>query len=192
MYNLLKKAISNIQQINDDDWNVALPMLEYREVKKRDYILKEGDVCKTMDFIVEGCARIYINFEGKDVSRQFFFENSFVSEMTSFITQKPSLFNIDALENCKLLSINKSNLDKLYDEHTNFLKFGKKMSDNIAIFSILRNVENYTHTAKERYLRLITERPKVISRVPLHMIASYIGITPEALSRIRKEISSES
>jgi CRP/FNR family transcriptional regulator, anaerobic regulatory protein len=188
MYNSLKHVISQLQQITDEDWNIALPMFEYREIKKRELILKKGQVCETIDFIVAGSVRSYINFEGKDVSRQFFFENSFFNEMSSFVTQKPSLFTIEALEDCKLLSINKSNIDNLYNERINFLKFGKKMAEQVAVFSIKRNIEIYTHTAKERYLALITERPKIINRVPLHMIASYIGITPEALSRIRKEI----
>jgi CRP/FNR family transcriptional regulator, anaerobic regulatory protein len=189
MYNSLKNTINKIQPIDDIDWGVALPMFEYREAKKRDLLLKEGHVCKTIDFIVEGSARIYINYDGKDVSRQFFFENGFIAELSSFLTQKPSLFSIDAIEDCKLLSITKPNIDKLYSERVNFLKFGKKIGEHIAIFNINRNVETYTLTAKQRYLRLIEERPKVMSRVPLHMIASYIGITPEALSRIRKEIS---
>jgi CRP-like cAMP-binding protein len=192
MYNLLKNVISSVQPIEEHEWNMVLPLFEFRELKRRELILKEGQICKTIDFIVEGSVRTYINVDGKEVSRQFFFENSFFNEMSSFLTQKPTLFNIEALEACKLLSICKSDLDRVYSEHSNFLKFGKTMAERTAIFSIDRNIENYICTAKERYLRLINERPKVISRVPLHMIASYIGITPEALSRIRKEIATES
>ncbi len=191
MYDTLKQAINSIQLMDDSDWGIVLPMFKYREIKKRGYLLKEGQICKNIDFIVEGCARIYANYDGKDVTCQFFFENGFLNEISSFVTQTPAVFSIGAIENCKLLSISKIDIDKLYEHNMNTIKLGRKIMEQVAIFAINRNVEINTLTAKDRYLRLIEERPKVMSRVPLHMIASYIGITPEALSRIRKEITTD-
>jgi CRP/FNR family transcriptional regulator, anaerobic regulatory protein len=89
------------------------------------------------------------------------------------------------------LSIPVEKLNSLYDSSIHFLKFGKRIAELTCIFVVNRNVEMVCTTAKERYVRLVNERPKVLSRVPLHMIASYLGITPEALSRVRKEVGKE-
>lgn len=166
-----------------------MPFFEYQEVRKGEHLLETGKVCNEVHFIVEGCARIYFSHESRDVSRQFFFEDSFVTEFGSLISHKPSLYAIDAVEDCKLLSISVENLDKLYDSSINFLKFGKRIAEYTCIFVVNRNVEMVISSANERYQRLMKERPKVMSRVPLHMIASYLGITPEALSRIRKDVA---
>lgn len=189
MYNRLKGAIESVQKIEPHEWALALPLFEYQEFKKGEDLLKTGKVCNQVHFIVEGCARIYFSHESRDVSRQFFFEDSFVTEFGSLISQQPSLYAIDAIEDCKFLSITAENLDILYNNSINFLKFGKRIAEYTCIFVVNRNVEMVVSSAPERYLRLMKERPKVMSRVPLHMIASYLGITPEALSRIRKDLS---
>lgn len=189
MYNKLKEAIEYVQVMEPEEWSLALPMFEFQEVKKGEHLLETGKVCKQVHFIVKGCARIYFSHEARDVSRQFFFENSFVTEFGSLISKMPSLYAIDAIEDCKLLTISSDNLDILYNKSINFLKFGKRIAEYTCIFVVNRNVEMVVSSAPDRYKRLVTERPKVMSRVPLHMIASYLGITPEALSRIRKDIS---
>lgn len=189
MYDSLKATIQQMQPITEEEWAYILPLFTYREVKKGELILEPVQVCRSVDYVVEGALRIYFSHDGKDSSRQFFFERAFVTELGSFLTQSPSLYSIDALEPSKLLSIQYKDLNKLYEKSPAFLRFGKLMSDQIAIFLTKRNVELVTTSAKERYLNLIQERPKVMSRVPLHMIASYLNVSPEALSRLRREIA---
>ncbi|AQG78005.1 hypothetical protein AWR27_00745 [Spirosoma montaniterrae] len=189
MYDTLKATVQSVQPLSEAEWALMLPMFRYQAVKKGEQILQAGQVCHTIDFIAEGALRIFFNYDGKDISRQFFFERAFVTELGSFLTQQPSRYNIDAVEPCKLLSISYADLNDLYEKSASFLKFGKLMSDQTAIFVINRNIELATTSAKERYLALMHERPKVMSRVPLHMIASYLNITPEALSRLRRDIA---
>jgi hypothetical protein len=97
MYNQLKAAIEYIQPIDPEEWAMMLPLFEYQELKKGDHLLQTTQVCTQVNFIVEGCARIYFNHDAKDISRQFFFENSFVTEFGSLISQQPSLYAIDAI-----------------------------------------------------------------------------------------------
>ncbi|MDX1913480.1 MAG: Crp/Fnr family transcriptional regulator [Saprospiraceae bacterium] len=189
MYQALKDTIQRIVHVPEEEWSLALPKFQYRTFRKGEYLLSEGQVCKHIDFIVAGCVRIFFLHDGKELSRQFFFENGFVTELGSLVAQKPSLYYLEALEPLQLLSIRHDDLEQLYSQSNHFLRFGKIMAEQIAIFVSYRNVELVASPARERYLRLLNERPKVMSRVPLHMIASYLGITPEALSRLRKEIS---
>jgi CRP-like cAMP-binding protein len=191
MYQQLKAAIQRLQPITDDEWALALPRFEFGAYKKGEYLVKEGQVCRHIYFLVAGCTRIFFLHDGKELSRQFFFENSFVTELGSFVPQQPSLYYLQALEPLQTLAIRHDALNDLYDRSPAFLRFGKMMAEQTAIFVSYRNVELVASPAKERYLRLLRERPKVISRVPLHMIASYLGITPEALSRLRKEVADD-
>lgn len=188
MYQQLKDNIIKLHFINDEEWVNLLPLWHFKEIKKGHQLLKEGEVCSSVYFIIEGCCRIFFLNEGKEISRQFFFENAFFTELASFNTQNPSLYYMDALEDSKLFAISYKDLTALYDKSPAFLRFGKLMADQTAIFLINRNVEIVTTHAKERYLKLMKERPKVMQRVPQYMIASYLGITPEALSRLRREI----
>lgn len=178
---------NKIVSIPETEWAVALPLFEFLEVKKGDHLFKQGQVCRYITFIVEGCLRFYLNHDDKEITRQVFFENAFLTELGSFPNQKPSAYNLDALENSKLLQISYQNMNLLYDYSPNFLRLGKVVAEQTASWLVQRNVQMVTQSAQERYEALIKERPKMIQRVPLHIIASYLGITPQALSRLRSK-----
>lgn len=179
--------MSRIEQINDENWLMIQPMFEYLEIPKSGSLLEAGKPCKYISFIVEGCLRIFIHHDGKEVTRQIFFENAFVTELSSFTAQVPSQYDIDALENTRLLNLSYENINTLYAKSPAFLRLGKTIAEQTASFLIRRNVEMVTDSARQRYDTLIKERPKVIQRVPQHIIASYLGITPQALSRLRAQ-----
>ena len=130
--------------------------------------------------------------DGEEITGQFFFENGWYTDYESFLLQKPSKQNIDALEPTELILLSKSDLFNLYITIPKFEKFGRIMAEN-AFMGLRNRTELLTQqSAEERYLKLVKERPKVIERVPQHYIASYLGIKPPSLSRIRKRIMSNS
>jgi CRP-like cAMP-binding protein len=156
-----------------------------REIASKTILLKEGEISKNAYFIKKGCLRLWFNKEGKDITFQFFFENQPVASIDSFINGQPSLFTIESIEPSSILSISKDSFEKLYQAYP-------EIKDTFQDF-IFQRLRNYTQlflsrikdTPKERYEELITEHPEILMRVPQHYIASYLGVTPISLSRIR-------
>ncbi|MFA6570981.1 MAG: Crp/Fnr family transcriptional regulator [Bacteroidota bacterium] len=180
-----------LEQLIDKFKNDTVNRIEFqdlfieRKIASRTILLKEGEISKYVFFIKKGCLRQWFNKEGKDISFQFFFENQPVASIDSFINGQPSLFTIESIEPSTILSISKDSFDKLYQVYP-------EIKDAFQDF-IFQRLRNYTQlflsrikdTPKERYEELITEHPEILKRVPQHYIASYLGVTPISLSRIR-------
>lgn len=170
--------------------SVAQPQL--KTYKRKEVILAEGEVCRYLYFINKGCFRYFYNKDGEENTGQFFFENGWYSDLDSFLTGEPSEQTIQALEPTELLLIAKENLYRLYDQAPIFERFGRLILER-SFIGVRNKNKNLTNLSPgENYLLLIRERPKVLERVALQYIASYLGIKPESLSRIRKRIFDES
>jgi CRP-like cAMP-binding protein len=168
---------------------MAVPYFHFHLAKRGSHILQPGAVCAHFHFMVEGAAHVYLLQDGKQVTGQFFLDNHFFTEINSLSTGSPSALAIEAIEDCRLLSIERRDLEDLYTHSTNFLRFGKQMADLTAIWLIQRYTQLLTLPAIDRYRHLLQERPGVLRRFPLYMIASYLGVSPEALSRIRRQMA---
>jgi CRP-like cAMP-binding protein len=129
--------------------------------------------------------------EGKEVSTGFAPENYYLAQYDSFLTRQPSLGNIDALEDCQLMNLSYDNVQDLYKELPVFQIFGRKIAEMLFIMISSQTNALLTLTPEERYKKVLEEQPFIIQRVPQYMIASYIGITPEHLSRLRKKMTSK-
>lgn len=148
-------------------------------------LLLEGEVAKNIYFIKTGCLRMWYNHNGKDITFQFFFEGEQVASFESFWNRKPSMLSLESIEPSTLIVLSKKNFDKIYAEN----EFMKERLIEV----IMNRFENYAmhflslirDTPSERYNELLVKRPDIIQRVPQHYIASYLGITPVSLSRIR-------
>ncbi len=174
--------------LTNEEFDIFLGCLQSQKLKRREVLIAEGDICRYAYFVKKGCLRYFHNVDGEEITGQFFFENGWYTDYESFLLQKPSKQNIDALEPTELILLPKSELLKLYITIPKFEKFGRIMAEN-AFLGLRNRTELLTQqSAEERYLRLMKERPKVIERVPQHYIASYLGIKPPSLSRIRKRI----
>ncbi|NBB22012.1 cyclic nucleotide-binding domain-containing protein [Runella sp. CRIBMP] len=174
--------------LTNEEFDIFLGCLQSQKLKRREVLIAEGDICRYAYFIKKGCLRYFHNVDGEEITGQFFFENGWYTDYESFLLQKPSKQNIDALEPTELILLPKSELLNLYITIPKFEKFGRIMAEN-AFLGLRNRTELLTQqSAEERYLRLMKERPKVIERVPQHYIASYLGIKPPSLSRIRKRI----
>lgn len=156
-----------------------------RTIPAKTTLLCEGEVSKYIYFIRKGVLRMWFNKDGKDITFQFFMENSAVASIDSFFHQIPSLFYIESIEECEVLTIDKATFDKL-------LQTMPEMKDDFIDFLTSR-FQNYAHlflsrikdTPEERYHELLKHHPEIVLRVPQHYIASYLGITSVSLSRIR-------
>jgi CRP-like cAMP-binding protein len=188
MFDQLRQYLSRFIQLTDEEFHAFTGMLTLRKLKRKELFFREGQVCTQVAFINSGCLRYYYVVDGEEHTGQFFFENSFYTDYESFLAQKPSAQNIEALEKTNLLLLARKDLYTLYDQNPKFERFGRLMAENAYLGLRHRNTQLLNLSPEERYLELLRERPKVIQRIPQHYIASYLGIQAPSLSRIRKRI----
>ena len=184
---ILYKLIEHIKE-DKPNWEKFQKAFVQKQVAAKTSLLKEGEISKQLYIIKQGCLRKWFNKDGKDISFQFFFEGQPVASINSFMNNEPSLFNLESIEPSVLLSISKEHFMKL-------LKTYPEFNEGFYQFMFVR-LRNYSQlflsrikdTPQERYEDLIKNHPEIIKRVPQHYIASYLGITPISLSRIRNRI----
>lgn len=188
MYEQIEKVISSFINLNKSEFDYFASKLQVKQLKRKEFLLREGQICSNSYFINNGCLRYFYNVKGEEITGQFFFENGWYADYGSYLSGKPSEQNIEALEKTELLVLPKASLDELFEEIPTFEKFGRLMAEK-AFLGMRQYTEMVTkQTAEERYLNLIKDRPKVIERISQHYIASYLGIKAPSLSRIRKRI----
>ncbi|MEM8763566.1 MAG: Crp/Fnr family transcriptional regulator [Bacteroidota bacterium] len=185
----IKKFIDHIHPMNAGDWNFFASKLHKQTLKKNIPLINVGDVENYLSFISEGIVRYYIPQEESDLTFGFLFENQFVTAYDSFITQTPSPYQIETLTNTTLWRITYNDLQEVYHKTESGNIIGRRMAENMFLIKSKREIALLRKTAEERYLDLFSERPKLLKKIPLKYIASYIGVTPQALSRIRKRIT---
>lgn len=191
MYEKLSRSISDFVSLTQEEWDICKSHFLPRKLKKRQYILQEGEVCKYTIFVEKGLLRSYtVDEKGNDHILQFAFEGWWMADLYSFLTQEPSLYHIDALEDAQLLLITRSDWDNLLEVVPALERYFRILIQNNLIATQRRLIGAFSETAEEKYVKLIETFPECISRVPQHMIASYLGITRETLSRIRRQMSS--
>ena len=189
MFDNIKNNFSHFVQLSDADFETVKSFMQVEKLKQKEFLFQEGDVCKYVYYINYGCVRYFYNADGYEKTGQFFFENAWYSDYASFLSGKPTSMSLQALEATEVIQIGKADIEKLYAQLPKFERFGRLMAE-IAVLGLMRKNENLTLlSSEERYLKLIKERPKVIERVSLKYIASYLDIKPESLSRIRKKLS---
>ncbi len=185
MKEALKKDMSKYIHLSDQEFENYYDLLEFKVFKKKENLLTIGEVCKNAFFIYEGCIRYFNIVDGEEETGQFFFEGAWYSDYDSFLFQRPTDQTIQALEKTTVAILSKNALEQLYSEIPKFERFGRLMAEN-AFMGLRKRTESLTHlTGEERYNNLVVSRPKVIKRIPQHYIASYLGIRPQSLSRIR-------
>jgi CRP-like cAMP-binding protein len=175
-----------------DKWDEYMGYYQRIEVPAKTILLKEGEVSKKAFLIEKGCIRLWFNNNGKDVTFQFFFENEAVSGAESFRKNIPSFFTMETIEHSVLHWIHKKDLDKIMGD----IRQIPEMKDNMLDIAFERQYHYMKHflsfirdTPEQRYLNLLKEKPHIVQRVPQQYIATYLGITPVSLSRIRSRLA---
>jgi len=161
-----------------------------RKIKRRQFILQEEDICKHYTFVAEGCFKKFqVDQKGTEHNLQFIAENDWIMEIDSFYNEKPSRVFIEAIEPSIILQITKPDLINLFMSNPKFNRNFRVIIENRFVELENRVLQAISSTAEERYLTFLAQYPKLSQRLPNTQIASYLGITPEFLSKIRKEIS---
>ena len=179
-------------QLTKDESDHLITLLTIKEVGRKELLLKEGNECTTINYVNTGVLRAYYcDSADNENSIMFALQDWWVTDMHSFVTEKPAMLNIEALEDSIVMQLKRTDLDHLYIQIPKFEKFFRIIMQNAYIREQLRIIENLSLPAEERYQNFIHKYPQVVQRVPLKQIASYLGITPEFLSVIRKNLKNK-
>lgn len=181
---------NNILPLDEEEKSIVEKVFKERKVKRRQFILQEGDVCKYNTFVVEGCFKMYmVDPNGKEHNLQFAIENWWIGDIGSFHSEEPSRLYIEAIENSVILQIKKEDQWKLFVDYPKFNRIFRVLAENAMVSLQNRILQNISSTAEERYLEFLKKNPQLFNRISNVQIASYLGVTPEFLSTIRKNIS---
>lgn len=189
MSDLLYKNISQYINLSDEDFNRFVKPFEPKTFKKKDVVLKEGDYCLFEGFVLNGCFKIYyLNETGFEQTLYFAVEGWWITDIDSLINHVPSILNIEALEDSEVLMISKKDKEVLYETMPQIEKLFRIMNQKSSV-ALQRRILSLTgKTADKRYLEFLEKYPGLEQRLTQQQVASYLGITHEFLSKIRKKI----
>ena len=185
----IKFALTEFLNLTEEEWFFISKSLVTRNFKKGDFFLKENAFCDYIGFIYKGFFNFFYLIDGVQHIRGFFFPNEFISNYPCFLLENKSKFYIQALEDSSVTLIQREALFLIYEKFPKIKELSRNTVESLYIEVSEKYESFFLKTAEERYLELISTGPKFIQRIPQYMIASYLGITPEALSRIRKRLA---
>ncbi len=184
--------INKYTDLTSEEQSILSARFKIRKYLKGQFVVQNGDTCKYENFVLSGCLKtFYIDNEGLEHIVMFAVENWWTADMGSFITQTPADFNIQCIENSSLAQIHYEDLEELYLQVPKLERFFRIIIQKAFISSQKRIINNFSLQAKERYLKFRDEYSQIEQRVPQYMVASYLGITKEFLSKIRSRLMME-
>jgi CRP-like cAMP-binding protein len=189
MYEVITQSLSSVVDFTDEELFLFMQRLKPLSLKKYAFYLKEGQVCKNMVIVYKGGLRYFSRAEKGDYTLGFAFEGEWLGDYESFLLQSPSDSFIEALEDCELFTLSYADMQALYTHSQRFEKFGRIIAERLFIASAKSKRNLMVQSAEDRYIELLTNQPKIFERLPQHLIASYLGIQPQSLSRIRARLS---
>lgn len=186
----IKAYLDKIANISLEDWEFFTSKLQPRVIPKKTIFLELNEIENHISFIESGVVRLFIPKENpeKEITFGFSFKDEFISAYDSFLTQKPSAYQLQALTETTILSITYSDLQLVYNQTQIGNLIGRLTAERLYLLKSKREQNLLNLTAEERYMKLFKERPELLKEVPLKYISSYIGVTAQALSRIRKRL----
>jgi len=186
----MREFLKSFNILSDDEINLFESKLTQKKLKKGDFFIKEGYVCKEIAFVVSGLYRsYYYSSSGEEVTYCFTFSNSFTGAYSSLLTQEKTVESIQALTDSVLFTISRDEILRLEKSSYNWLKFFKLIAEQEYLLMEKRIFMLQKETAEARYRDLLANQPEFLQLIPLNYLSSYLGITQRHLSRIRKSIS---
>jgi CRP-like cAMP-binding protein len=190
---MVEKLIACILEkvnLSEEDIDIIEHLCIPKKVRKRQYILNAGDVCQYITFVERGMLRSFtVDSEGSEYVVQFAIEGWWISDVGSFVSGKEALYNIEALEDCELLHLTKSGMEELVTQVPGMERFFRLLMQSNIVALQRRVVAYMSLSAEEKYLKLMEVAPDIMQRASQQHIASYLSITPETLSRVRKKVA---
>ncbi|MBC7920875.1 MAG: Crp/Fnr family transcriptional regulator [Ferruginibacter sp.] len=183
-----KNYITQKVPLTDSEWQLIDGLFKPKQLKGSELLLKEGAVCNHLYYVGTGLLRFFVWKDGTDRTKFFTFDNYLFTSQRSFSTREPATENIQAVADCSLLQITHADLQTLYEKVPNWRKFIQAVIQEVSHFTEEILTELQTETAESRYRKMLTAEPEMIQRIPLKYLASYLGIAPQSLSRIRKNV----
>jgi len=191
-HQLILDNVGRFIDLTDSEKYTFISLLKEMAVRKKDFLLQEGDIAKYEYFITKGCLKTYsLDMAGAQHISMFGIENYWTTDMASFISKEPSRFFVEALEDTELLAISRPNYNRLFEEIPKFERFYRILYQRSLMSYIRRSNHGISLTAEERYLRFKEKYPQIIERVKQKDLAAYIGVTPEFMSMMKKKIKNK-
>lgn len=188
MFDVFQQYISNKVSLTEEEFDRIRAVSIFKKIRKRQYLLQEGDTWKYNAFVTKGCLRTYrVDAHGQEHIMGFSIENWWAGDRESLLAGSPAKCNIDALENSEVILITKENFDTICTAIPAFKEMVNTILEKSFIASQNRIHAAISYTAEEKYLNFVQTYPTIANRVPQHMIASYLGVSAETLSRVRNQ-----
>lgn len=184
----LQKFIENYTSLPTDEWKQISDCFEKRVIEKDGIILQEGEVCRHLYFVESGLLHFYINKDGNNITKFFTEAPYFFTSQSSFNSQKQATENIQAIEKSIVWQISYNQTNDLY-KLKSWADFARKIIQEVQFFTEQILEELQTETAEFRYEKMLKNEPELLKRIPLKVLATYLGIAPQSLSRIRKKLA---
>lgn len=187
------KAMKNFMEgyvpFSEGEWDQIQPLHEVKSLEKNELLLKQGEICTTLAFVVSGALRQFRTEDVDPYAYDFSFQGDYAVDFASFVSQRPCTIGISALRTSVLVCISKKNLDAAYQVSPAFQEFGRLMVERALVYDDSRGKSLLYDSPEERYLNLMERDPELLQEIPLYSIASYLGIRPESLSRVRANLN---
>lgn len=190
MFDLLFSHILNKVSLTDPEKEIIQTFFTIKKLRKRQYLVQEGEPCRFFAFVAKGLLRSY-NVDDKGYEHMIFFapEGYWITDMYSFTTGANAIFNVDALEDAEVFLLSRAHFEALTLQVPAMDRYFRMLFQNSLVTKEFRLVSHHTHTAEEKYLHFVQSNPHLVQRLPQNLIASYLGLSPETLSRIKKNLS---
>ncbi len=190
-----KNILDNIKRyvpLNNEDENQFVSIVRTSNIKRRQFIVQPNFICTHQTYVLKGVFRSYfVNNEGIEHTIQFAIDDWFISDFNSYISQTPASLFVEAIEDSIVQQISYDDVEKLCSENPKFERFFRLVAQKSFAFSQRRILSNLDKSAEERYLDFLNLYPSIVQRVPQYALASYLGMSPEFLSKIRKRLSTK-
>ena len=189
-YTNILKNIKRYVSLNEEDERQFIAIVRTTKIKRRQFIVQPNFTCKYQTYVLNGAFRSYfVNEEGIEHTIQFAIEDWFISDFNSYVNQTPASLFVEALENSTVQQISYDDVEELCNQNPKFERFFRLVAQKSFAFSQRRVLSNLGKSAEERYVEFFNLYPIIVKRVPQYMLASYLGMSPEFLSKIKKRIS---
>lgn len=187
----MRMAFNQLVTLPDAVWEAVLAVAHPVTYQKKQIVLEPGQICDRMLFIHQGAMRSYRIKEGLDITYFFFFPDTFAfaTDFASFKTDQPTSYYLECIDDCRVTMFYRSDIYALYERYPEMQKFGRLMAEYAYLMMDRRMSHFQFHNLETRYLALLQEEPALLQRVPQHLIATYLGVTPESLSRIKQQVA---
>jgi CRP-like cAMP-binding protein len=190
MFDILYQHITNKVKLTPSEWEYIKTQCIPKKIRKRQYLIQVGDKAEFFTFVSKGCLRSYtVDENGEEHIVQFAIEGWWIGDLSAFLTNEKASYNVDALEDTEVLIMEREAQERIIDQVPMYERYLRLLLQSNYVAMHRRLVSAISTTAEEKYLRMQHQYPDIMQRVPQHMIASYLGLKPETLSRIRKKLT---